>query len=119
MSMKISGTMLRTPEDISPNQNVHQNSRITMIRMTVIELSTNLPTGTHFLYCIEVVRNWTLKDIRIRVETNDGCCTIWYERSKQKCSTIQERVYNQLCGLNIKEIDVSIIGAWHEPFRTD
>jgi hypothetical protein len=52
-----------------------------------------------------------MKDIRIRVETNDGCCTIWYERSKQKCSTIQERVYNQLCGLNIKEIDVSVIGG--------
>ena len=27
--------------------------------MTVIELSTNLPIGTHFMYCIWVVRNWS------------------------------------------------------------
>jgi len=57
-----------------------------------------------------------LKDIRIQVSTNDGCTTIWYERAKLKakgnvCAEIQERVYNQLCGLNIKEIEVSVIGA--------
>ena len=57
-----------------------------------------------------------MKDIRIYVETADGCCTIWYERAKVSakgnvCAKIQERVYNQLCGLNIKEIDVSVIGA--------
>jgi len=57
-----------------------------------------------------------MKDIRIQVSTNDGCCTIWYERvkidgKKNVCAKIQERVYNQLCGLNIKEIDVSVIGA--------
>jgi len=52
-----------------------------------------------------------MKDIRIYVQTADGCCTIWYERSKEKCSAIQERVYNQLCGLNIKKIEVSVIGA--------
>lgn len=57
-----------------------------------------------------------LKDIRIYVATNDGCCTIWYERAKvtnkeNVCAKIQERVYNQLCGLNIKEIEVSVIGA--------
>jgi hypothetical protein len=64
-----------------------------------------------------------MQDIRIRVETNDGCCTIWYERVKLNklvsidkakenvCAKIQERVYNQLCGLNIKEIDVSVIGG--------
>jgi len=53
-----------------------------------------------------------MKDIRIQVETFDGCITIWYERSKLKnaCDTIAKRVYNQLCGLNIKEINVSIIG---------
>ena len=57
-----------------------------------------------------------MKDIRIQVSTNDGCCTIWYERvkidgKKNVCAKIQERVYNQLCGLDIKEIDVSVIGA--------
>ena len=54
-----------------------------------------------------------MKDIRIRVETFDGLCTIWYERSKLKnaCDVISKRVYNQLCGLNIKEIEVDVIGA--------
>lgn len=64
-------------------------------------------------FCCIVVKSSgidPLKDIRIYVETADGCCTIWYERSKEKCAKIQERVYNQLCGLNIKEIDVSVIG---------
>lgn len=53
-----------------------------------------------------------MKDIRIKVTTADGLCTIWYERSKAKNATeiINKRVYNQLCGLNIKEIDVSVIG---------
>ena len=52
-----------------------------------------------------------LKDIRIRVETYDGCCTIWYERSKLKNPTevICNRVTNQLMGLNIKEVNVSVI----------
>lgn len=54
-----------------------------------------------------------MKDIRILVETADGCVTIWYERSNKEnaCKFIHNRVYNQLCGLNIKEIDVSVIGA--------
>ena len=52
-----------------------------------------------------------MKDIRIYVETYDGLCTIWYERSKLKnaCDIISKRVYNQLCGLNIKEVQVSVI----------
>jgi hypothetical protein len=52
-----------------------------------------------------------MKDIRIQVTTNDGCTTIWYERSKAQnaCEKINDRVYNQLCGLNIKEVDVSVI----------
>ena len=52
-----------------------------------------------------------MKDIRVKVTTFDGLCTIWYERSKLKnaCDTISKRVYNQLCGLNIKEIEVSVI----------
>ena len=54
-----------------------------------------------------------MKDIRIKVTTGDGLCTIWYERSKAKNATeiINNRVYNQLCGLNIKEVDVSVIGG--------
>lgn len=56
-------------------------------------------------------REFTMKDIRIRVETYDGCCTIWYERSKLKnaCDVICQRVTNQLMGLNIKEVNVSVI----------
>jgi len=58
-----------------------------------------------------VAGNYPLKDIRVRVETYDGLCTIWYERSKLKnaCDIISKRVYNQLCGLNIKEVNVSVI----------
>ena len=78
----------------------------------------NLETGTHPLavchvlgYVTQVVAIDPMKDIRIRVETYDGCCTIWYERSKLKNPTevISKRVYNQLCGLNIKEVNVSVI----------
>ncbi len=52
-----------------------------------------------------------MKDIRIQVETNDGCVTIWYERSKLKnaCETIHDRVWNQLIGLNLKRVEVSVI----------
>ena len=47
---------------------------------------------------------------RVQVETYDGCVTVWYEKSKAKKATdiICRRVYDQLCGLNIKEIDVSL-----------
>jgi hypothetical protein len=47
---------------------------------------------------------------RVQVETYDGCVTVWYEKSKAKKATdiICKRVYDQLCGLNIKEIDVSL-----------
>ncbi len=53
-----------------------------------------------------------MKDIRVKVTTNDGCCTIWYERSKLKNATdvICQRVNNQLCGLNLKRVEVSVIG---------
>jgi len=54
-----------------------------------------------------------MKDIRILVQTYDGCVTIWYERSKLKnaCDVISQRVKNQLCGLNLKKVEVSVIGA--------
>jgi len=50
-----------------------------------------------------------MKNYRVMVETNDGCVTIWYEKSKAKSADklILNRVYNQLCGLNIKEISVN------------
>lgn len=51
-----------------------------------------------------------MKNYRVRVETNDGCVTIWYEKSKAKYAhlNIQNRVYNQLCGLNLKEVSVDL-----------
>jgi hypothetical protein len=50
-----------------------------------------------------------MKMYRVQVETNDGCVTTWYERSKAKtaCDIILRRVYQQLSGLNIKEISVN------------
>ena len=50
----------------------------------------------------------SLKNYRVRVETNDGCVTIWHEQSRAKNADkfILNRVYNQLCGLNIKEVSV-------------
>jgi hypothetical protein len=50
-----------------------------------------------------------MPNYRVRVETNDGCVTIWHEKSSAKtaCKLITNRVYNQLCGLNIKEVSVT------------
>ena len=50
----------------------------------------------------------TKKNYRVRVETNDGCVTVWYETSAAKSADklILNRVYNRLCGLNVKEIEV-------------
>ena len=47
---------------------------------------------------------------RVRVETNDGCVTVWYEKSSAKTADklILNRVYNQLAGLNIKEVCVTL-----------
>lgn len=60
---------------------------------------------------IAFVRNHIMKDIRIKVTTFDGLSTIWYEKSRLKNPTdvINRRVYDQLCGLNIKEIEVSVM----------
>lgn len=74
------------------------------------------------------IRTWEihhLKDIRVRVETNDGCSTVWYEKSRLKEPTgpICERVTKQLMGLNIKRIEVDLVPAlyqswnWHKPPR--
>jgi len=54
-----------------------------------------------------------MKDIRIQVETWDGLQTIWYEKSRLKNPTdaICKRVNEQLCGLNIKRIEVSLSPA--------
>lgn len=86
--------------------------------MNVNESCASSCSGTHPLvfchvlgYVTHVVAIDPMKDIRIRVETYDGCCTIWYERSKLKnaCDVISKRVTNQLMGLNIKEVNVSVI----------
>ncbi len=54
-----------------------------------------------------------MKTVRIQVETNDGCCTIWYEKSrlKEPTAAINERVLNQLQGLNLKRVEVSLSPA--------
>ena len=50
-----------------------------------------------------------MKNYRVRVETYDGLVTIWYEKSRAKTADklIANRVYHQLCGLNVKEIEVT------------
>lgn len=54
-----------------------------------------------------------MQTIRIQVETNDGCRTIWYEKSKLKNPTdaICKRVNEQLAGLNLKRVEVSLSPA--------
>lgn len=54
-----------------------------------------------------------MKTVRIQVETYDGCRTIWYEKSclKEPTKTISERVMDQLSGLNIKRVEVSLSPA--------
>jgi hypothetical protein len=54
--------------------------------------------------------NQTTKTVRIKVETWDGCTTIWYETSKLKNPTesINKRVNEQLQGLNLKKVEVSL-----------
>jgi len=54
-----------------------------------------------------------MKTVRIQVETYDGCRTIWYETSrlKEPTAAISKRVNNQLSGLNIKRIEVSLSPA--------
>ena len=49
------------------------------------------------------------KTFKVRVETNDGCVTFWYEKSDRKnaCALISNRVYDQLAGLNLKEVEVT------------
>lgn len=52
-----------------------------------------------------------MKNYRIRVQTNDGCTTIWYEKSSAKKATeiICNRVTNQLMGLNIQQVEVELV----------
>ena len=54
-----------------------------------------------------------MNTFRIQVETNDGCRTIWYEQSRAKnaCIKIHDRVLEQLAGLNLKRVDVSLSPA--------
>lgn len=70
-----------------------------------------LPTAPSSGVSYKSQRNSTMKDIRIQVETWDGCITIWYERSKLKNATdvICKRVHDQLAGLNLKRVEVSLM----------
>lgn len=54
-----------------------------------------------------------MKTVRIQVETWDGLKTIWYEKSRLKKPTkiISERVMDQLSGLNIRRVEVSLSPA--------
>jgi hypothetical protein len=51
-----------------------------------------------------------MTEVKVRVETNDGCVTFWYEKSRVKNPTevVCNRVTNQLMGLNIKEVSVTV-----------
>lgn len=53
----------------------------------------------------------TMKEYKIRVETYDGCVTFWYEKSKAKKAPtiICNRVHEQLAGLNLKEVEVTLL----------
>lgn len=54
-----------------------------------------------------------MKTVRIQVETYDGCKTIWYEKSrlKEPTESISKRVNQQLQGLNLKRVEVSLSSA--------
>lgn len=54
-----------------------------------------------------------MKTVRVQVETYDGCRTIWYEKSRLREPTepISKRVQEQLAGLNLKRIEVSLSPA--------
>ncbi len=54
-----------------------------------------------------------MKNYKITVETFDGLRTHWYEKSKAKKAPtlICNRVYQQLGGLNLKRIEVSLAPA--------
>lgn len=54
-----------------------------------------------------------MKTVRIQVETWDGLQTIWYEKSRLKEPTepVSKRVQEQLAGLNIRRIEVSLSPA--------
>ena len=72
-----------------------------------MKLLTGFVTGVALsvFFLLELI----MKNYRVRVETYDGLVTIWYEKSKaiRACDLICNRVYNQLCGLNVKEIEVT------------
>ena len=61
-------------------------------------------------YITFVAEEFTLTEVKVRVETNDGCVTFWYENSRAKNPTevVCNRVTNQLMGLNIKRVEVTV-----------
>ena len=51
-----------------------------------------------------------MKNYKVTVDTNDGCRTIWYEKSsaKKAPTIICNRVCLQLQGLNLKDVNVEV-----------
>jgi ribosomal protein L34E len=51
-----------------------------------------------------------MKNYKVIVKTNDGCTTIWYEKSRAKTATkmICNRVSEQLQGLNLRSVTVEV-----------
>ena len=70
-------------------------------------IHNNLTPNYHKLSPISIM---TMKTYRVRVYTNDGCTTIWYEKSsaKKAPTIICNRVCLQLQGLNLKDVTVEV-----------
>lgn len=60
-----------------------------------------------------VFSNHTMKEYKVLVQTQDGCTTIWYEKSRAKnaCDTIHKRVCDRLFGLALQKVDVTLLGT--------
>jgi hypothetical protein len=52
-----------------------------------------------------------MKNYQVIVKTQDGCTTIWYEKSRAKDATdrINKRVCDQLFGLALKSVQVKVM----------
>jgi hypothetical protein len=52
-----------------------------------------------------------MKTYKVTVQTNDGCVTFWYEKSRAKFATdiICRRIWDQLAGLNLHRVEVDLM----------
>lgn len=78
--------------------------------LSTVHYVTQINPEDPYNECVESPHQEMTKNYKITVETFDGLHTIWYEKSKAKKATdlICRRVYDQLCGLNIKRISVDL-----------